>query len=126
MFSLKSNQMVKGSVCLVCGRLAEFVLAQLSGDILIPVIFDVSSARAGHFHSYSESRHSLAPQYLTQRARISRHHFLRVERRLRLGPAREITIDLESVLVGAHLPDLQAKAPPTTPSPHIRAPHDPC
>jgi hypothetical protein len=48
---------------------------------------------------------------------ISRHHFLRVERRLRSRPAREITIDLESVLVGAHLPDLQAKAPPTTPSP---------
>ena len=31
MFFLKSIQMVEGQCALVCGRLAEFVLAQLSG-----------------------------------------------------------------------------------------------
>jgi DNA-binding GntR family transcriptional regulator len=107
-------------------ELSRFLRDLLSRSSVMVSVYEPASQSICAVDEHGAIVEALREKNLAQAIGLSRHHFLRVERRLRLGPAREITIDLESVLVGAHLPDLQAKAPTTKPSPHIRAPRDPC
>jgi DNA-binding GntR family transcriptional regulator len=100
-------------------ELSRFLRDLLSRSSVMVSVYEPASQSICAVDEHGAIVEALREKNLAQAIGLSRHHFLHVERRLRLGPAREINIDLESVLVGAHLPDLQAKAPTTKPSPHF-------